>query len=100
MKTVEQVAAERGIDIPRALRNLRTVLTRRARHPGPTPHFPGIADQRWPTPGAAPNHGIPFDSHYSVEIAQKDLHRVLAARDPVAEYVRIYEVRNHLKRTV
>lgn len=100
MKTVEQVAAERGIDIPRALRNLRTALTRRARHPGPTPHFPGIADRRWQGVGAAPNHGIPFASRYSVEIAQKDLDRVLASADPTAEYVRIYEVRNRLKRTV
>jgi hypothetical protein len=96
---VEQAAAKRGIDITKALKNLRAHLTRRAKAPGPTPYFPGVASRRWESPGNDEKAKLQFCNTYTAEVAQHDLLRIHAAPDPVAEYVRTYEIRNHLKRT-
>lgn len=102
MKTVDQALAERGLDEKAETRKLRAMLNRRAKADRPK-FFPGVpAKVVGPAPQFHyPTRDLPIDDHsslmYSQNQATTDYGKIFTSPDPVAEYVRIFCIRNALK---
>lgn len=100
-------------DQKRQIRNLMAALRRRATNPAQARIFPGQSrtwisvgyetDARghYAEPCATLNGNIvPYERmHYTSDWAAHDLAHIAVSPNPVQEYVRRYEIRNHLKRT-
>ena len=100
-------------DQKRQIRNLMAALRRRATNPAQARIFPGQS-RTWISVGyetdarghctepcatltgnTVPNEGMRYTSDW----AAYDLAHIAVSPNPVQEYVRLYEIRNHLRRT-
>lgn len=83
MPTFTELAQAKGLDLRKEVRN----LNRRLRYAWTAPNLNRIVP------------GVPGGGNYGHQEAEEDAKQITEAADPLKEYIRLFETRNHLVRS-